>query len=189
MTAESIARELHGRRSGAGYVARCPAHDDHSPSLSLRERDGKVLVHCHTGCSQADVIAALRSRGLWPEREWREWTPTERKQWARERRELERDLPAARYWRRGVLIMLEAVMDAEKEKLFDPTEGPADTYLIRDYTRIISRLEHAEDTMLVNEYREWCGELPEQCAGLVQWAKDREVAEIRAILAYMEMSA
>lgn len=185
MTADAIVHALHGHRG----VCRCPAHDDRSPSLSVRERDGKVLVHCHAGCPQTDVIEALRARGLWPERERREWTPAERRQWGRERQELERDLPAARYWRRGVLVMLEAVLDAEKSKLFDPTKGPADTFLLRDYTRIIERLRRAGDETLVREYREWRAEMPEQCAGLVQWAQDRELAEVRALLAYMETIA
>jgi 5S rRNA maturation endonuclease (ribonuclease M5) len=43
----------------------CPAHDDRNPSLSIREKDGKVLVHCHAGCSQRDVVDALRARRLW----------------------------------------------------------------------------------------------------------------------------
>jgi DNA primase len=46
-------------------MARCPAHDDRTPSLSIREVEGKVLIHCHAGCSQRDVIAALKSGGLW----------------------------------------------------------------------------------------------------------------------------
>ncbi len=47
-------------------MARCPAHDDSTPSLSIREaRDGKLLVHCHAGCEQTAVIAALQERGLW----------------------------------------------------------------------------------------------------------------------------
>ena len=34
-------------------MARCPAHDDLSPSLSIRAgSDGKVLVRCHAGCDQ-----------------------------------------------------------------------------------------------------------------------------------------
>jgi hypothetical protein len=50
-------------------MAKCPAHDDHNPSLSIRNVDGKVLVHCHAGCAQRDVIDALTARGLWePER-------------------------------------------------------------------------------------------------------------------------
>jgi DNA primase len=49
-------------------MAQCPAHDDKNPSLSIREVAGKVLLHCHAGCGQRDVIAALRARDLWPER-------------------------------------------------------------------------------------------------------------------------
>jgi len=68
MHAESIAKALGGRKAGGGWMARCPAHDDRTPSLSIRDADdGKVLVRCHTGCDQMLVIAALRSLGLWPE--------------------------------------------------------------------------------------------------------------------------
>jgi len=56
------------RRNGKGWVACCPAHADKHPSLSIDEgRDGKVLLHCHAGCTQDEVIDALRDRGLWPE--------------------------------------------------------------------------------------------------------------------------
>ena len=65
MTADSIARALKARRSGAGWMAKCPAHDDHNPSLSIREVDGKVLLHCHAGCGQREVIDALKAKGLW----------------------------------------------------------------------------------------------------------------------------
>ena len=47
------------------YVACCPAHDDKSPSLSLTDVGDKVLFHCFAGCSQTEVIDALRARGLW----------------------------------------------------------------------------------------------------------------------------
>jgi hypothetical protein len=66
MNAETIARALGGRRIGGSWTARCPAHDDRTPSLSIRDAgDGKVLVRCHAGCDQERVIAALRARGLW----------------------------------------------------------------------------------------------------------------------------
>jgi putative DNA primase/helicase len=68
MTAEAIANALGGRKAGSGWTARCPAHDDRNPSLSIRDVDGKVLVRCHAGCEQAHIIAALRGRGLWSER-------------------------------------------------------------------------------------------------------------------------
>ena len=65
MNAEIIAKALGGRKVGQGWTARCPAHDDREPSLSIRDADGKVLVRCHAGCDQRDVIAALKARGLW----------------------------------------------------------------------------------------------------------------------------
>ena len=68
MTAETIANALGARKAGGGWTARCPAHDDRTPSLSICEADdGKVLVRCHAGCHQERVIAALRGRGLWAE--------------------------------------------------------------------------------------------------------------------------
>lgn len=66
MTAETIAKALGGHRAGATWMARCPAHDDSRPSLSISAgKNGKVLVRCHAGCDQRDVIAALSDRGLW----------------------------------------------------------------------------------------------------------------------------
>jgi putative DNA primase/helicase len=67
MIAETIANALGGRKTGTGWTARCPAHDDGTPSLSIREASGTVLVYCHAGCTQERVIAELRDRGLWNE--------------------------------------------------------------------------------------------------------------------------
>jgi putative DNA primase/helicase len=66
LKAETIAKALGGRRAGGTWMARCPAHDDRGPSLAITDAGGgKVLVRCHAGCNQKDVIAALRARGLW----------------------------------------------------------------------------------------------------------------------------
>jgi len=68
MNAETIAKALGGGKACDGWMARCPAHDDRKPSLSIRDADdGKVLVRCHAGCDQGRVISVLRSRGLWEE--------------------------------------------------------------------------------------------------------------------------
>jgi hypothetical protein len=62
MSAEALLSRLSGvRRTGPDrWVARCPAHDDKSPSLSVREvPDGRTLLFCFAGCETADVLAAL----------------------------------------------------------------------------------------------------------------------------------
>ena len=62
MNVDEIADRLeHKRRSGkGGYIARCPAHNDRSPSLSITPGDdGRVLIHCHAGCPPLDVLAAI----------------------------------------------------------------------------------------------------------------------------------
>lgn len=42
------------------HQARCPAHEDRNPSLSITEKDdGDVLVHCHANCALDDVLAAV----------------------------------------------------------------------------------------------------------------------------------
>jgi putative DNA primase/helicase len=66
MNAETIAKTLGGRKAGGAWMACCPAHEDREPSLSITDaRGGKVLVRCHAGRNQRNVIAALRSRGAW----------------------------------------------------------------------------------------------------------------------------
>jgi len=50
------------QRNGGGWQALCPAHEDRSPSLSIREGDGRVLIHCFAGCSTESVCEALQIR-------------------------------------------------------------------------------------------------------------------------------
>lgn len=47
------------------YAACCPAHEDSTPSLMLCEKEDKILLHCFAGCSQTEVIEALKRKGLW----------------------------------------------------------------------------------------------------------------------------
>lgn len=69
MTAAEIAAALGARPSGSGrWMARCPAHPDRRPSMSIAQRGDSILIHCFAGCPQEAVIDALKARGLWPER-------------------------------------------------------------------------------------------------------------------------
>jgi hypothetical protein len=66
MDAQSLTRALGGKWTGKHGMARCPAHKDRTPSLSVAETDvSTVLLKCFAGCSQDAVIDALRHRGLW----------------------------------------------------------------------------------------------------------------------------
>jgi 5S rRNA maturation endonuclease (ribonuclease M5) len=48
------------KKSGAGFMARCPAHDDGTASLSIGPgRDQPVILHCHAGCHADDILARL----------------------------------------------------------------------------------------------------------------------------------
>jgi hypothetical protein len=105
MTAADLAAALGGRRAGPGrWMARCPSHEDRTPSLSLTERAGRVLVYCFAGCRQRDVIEALRARGLWPERIS---TPATRRRWAKARQASAATARDAFAWRRVMLDWLD----------------------------------------------------------------------------------
>lgn len=68
---EKIIARLDGvRKTPAGYIARCPAHDDRKASLSISEsEDGKALLKCHAGCTIEDICraAGLDMKELFPE--------------------------------------------------------------------------------------------------------------------------
>lgn len=61
MTPDEMLERLDGVRGREGaWTARCPAHDDRHSSLSVGVgQDGRVLLHCHAGCSTPDVLDAL----------------------------------------------------------------------------------------------------------------------------------
>src|SRR5579863_391245 len=66
MNAAEIAAALGRARraSGGWWSCLCPAHDDHSPSLSIRDGDRRPEIKCWAGCDARDVLAELRRRGL-----------------------------------------------------------------------------------------------------------------------------
>lgn len=51
-------------------IARCPAHSDKSPSLTIKDIDDRLLIHCFAGCSTHDVVSSLglELSDLFPER-------------------------------------------------------------------------------------------------------------------------
>jgi hypothetical protein len=48
------------KQRGTRWSARCPAHADKSPSLSVTEGDKGILLRCWAGCSLPEICSALR---------------------------------------------------------------------------------------------------------------------------------
>lgn len=61
MTLANILSHLEGVKGGGGqYSARCPNHGDQHNSLSVSVgKDGKILLHCHAGCSVEDIVWSM----------------------------------------------------------------------------------------------------------------------------------
>ena len=79
MQAEQIAKQLgNAKRANGQWVASCPVPShgkgkgDKNPSLSVHiDDEGKVLFHCHGGCTQESVFQTIRDMHLLPELEER----------------------------------------------------------------------------------------------------------------------
>ena len=67
-----LARLQKVRRSGEGWTAVCPGHDDRNPSLAIGQGDdGRWLLTCHAGCDLDRILAALglEAKDLFPDRD------------------------------------------------------------------------------------------------------------------------
>jgi hypothetical protein len=78
------------------WRARCPAHADRSPSLSIRQTHDRILLHCHAGCDVEDILRAVGASwgDICPEQD----TPYEQAlAHGRSKRYLLNDIPAVDY--------------------------------------------------------------------------------------------
>lgn len=79
---ETILTRLDGvRKSGRGYTAKCPAHDDRTASLTINEaHGGNALIHCFAGCGALEVMQSigLQLSDLYPRAISQSMTPQER---------------------------------------------------------------------------------------------------------------
>lgn len=88
MSAEDIVSRLdYVRQTATGtWIARCVAHDDNGPSLSIKDAGGgRTLIHCHAGCGALDVLTAL---GL----DWDALYPPSDRNYKAEKRQHERSV-------------------------------------------------------------------------------------------------
>ena len=73
-----ISRLEKCRTGGTGkWMACCPAHDDKTPSLSIKQLEcGKILLHCFAGCGADEISIALNLD--WSDLCSDDWTPVDR---------------------------------------------------------------------------------------------------------------
>jgi len=60
MTGEALVSRLDRvKQTGKGWTAKCPAHADQTPSLSVQEGDRGILIRCWAGCTLESICKAL----------------------------------------------------------------------------------------------------------------------------------
>ena len=84
MSADALISRLDGvKQTGSGrWIARCPAHEDKNPSMTVRELDdGRVLIHDFAGCSPEEILASvgMTFSDLFPEKPLDHRLPRERR--------------------------------------------------------------------------------------------------------------
>ncbi len=118
MSVDSILPRLDGvRENGPGkWIAKCPAHEDRSPSLAIRADGDRILVHCFAGCSAIEVMGAigLGLKDLYSA----PLAPQERR--SRAIGHNLRDVDAA--LSHEALVLLMALGDRERERVLEPSE-------------------------------------------------------------------
>ena len=62
--AREIVESLRGSWRGGKGMCCCPAHEDRTPSLSVTLGRKAILLHCFAGCTNDEIIAALRRHGV-----------------------------------------------------------------------------------------------------------------------------
>ena len=65
MKVEELLPRLDGvRRYQLGWIARCPAHHDRHPSLTVKDGDKGILIKCWTDCTLIEIARVL-GLGVW----------------------------------------------------------------------------------------------------------------------------
>jgi putative DNA primase/helicase len=102
--AKQIALSLKAQRTGKSWIAKCPCHDDRSPSLSISDgEDGRLLMRCFAGCEFLDIVSELKLRGIiGPNRDRARRTLT---YIDRKPAEPEPDQDALAFWNDGIRIL------------------------------------------------------------------------------------
>ena len=145
--AGKIFSALGGRQLNSHeWMLHCCCHDDKNPSLHMSLSGDKILLCCHAGCSQSEIIEELRNRGLWPERK-------------QEHYHYQQDIPVQ--WREGNLVF----SLVEKYRYYHPIE--------KKLLGIIGRYENENGQKRVIPFFEKQNERWK--AGLGKWKSEKKL--------------
>lgn len=61
---ERVLEKLHAKRVGSTWMAKCPSHEDRTASMSVDFENGKILYHCHAGCSQESLLETFSAKPI-----------------------------------------------------------------------------------------------------------------------------
>jgi hypothetical protein len=64
--ATKLGNAKQGGEFGNEWSCKCPLHDDHKNSLSITEKEGKILVKCHAGCGGTEILQWCNDKGYLP---------------------------------------------------------------------------------------------------------------------------
>lgn len=157
MTPSDLAGLLHARRVGHGrWSARCPAHADSSPSLSVREgHGGRILLHCFAGCATEVVLeaAGLRMGDLFA---GSPPTPEQAREAAQERTRSDAEALQARREHRRLTDRyrkLQAVWEAIAARLVGMPDGAKTYAMAKLFHEVQERLREIEAVFEAEEQR------------------------------------
>jgi hypothetical protein len=112
----------------------------------------------------------------------------DRARWAVERRDIERTLLTALYWRRAAVCIAEELLESLKGALFNLALPQPDVGEIASVENLLGSLRRVDGGALVREYRLWLERFPGHTAALVHVARQREAAERRALMEYLKQA-
>ena len=147
MTSLQIADLLHARPVGTSrWMARCPKHQDRSPSLSIREgQSGRILIRCFAGCTTGDILNKL---GLsWADICGEPMTREKIRQSAAERQERELHQKRRRAVERSAfdrLRQLHCISDELGSRLANDPDGPGADDVARLFHETLSKIRQVE---------------------------------------------
>ncbi|HET6464904.1 MAG TPA: hypothetical protein VFH55_04755 [Nitrospiria bacterium] len=147
MMAEDVLLRLEQvRRSGKGWTARCPGHEDKNPSLTVHEGDFGLLLKCWGGCTLDEICSGLgiHSRDLF----YDERPDPIRRDQVRTRKQMEAEAFDQRMAEAGILREAEGVIRAATE--IDISRWTPD-----QLDRAMETVADARLILLKEERREW----------------------------------